>query len=199
MWWRTVEDEIRNRRSSWNEVNKIAGDHNTWKLFMAALCSTRSKRTWKLWFHENKYMPHLKSSQFFSYAQIQALPVIRQFIQTNIFRTSFSAHFKHCSFIYTYRHITANTIVLNVYVFVLFSSTSIISSVTPASHLIHLTVWAPRLIVVWAYLDLYFKHIIKPLAEYKFRDYLMIVSQLQALCNVQQWNALMSKSDHVFN
>ena len=104
---------------------------------------------------------------------------------------------KHCSQTYTYRHITANTVVLNVYMFVLFSSTSIIASVTPASHLIHLTVWAPRLIVVWAYLHLYFKYIIKPQAEYKSRDYLMFVSQLQALCNVQQWDAEMARSGHI--
>ena len=41
-WRRTVEDEIRSTRS-WNEVKGIAGDRNTWKLFMAALCTTRSK------------------------------------------------------------------------------------------------------------------------------------------------------------
>jgi hypothetical protein len=41
MWRRTIEDEI---RRSWNEVKGIAGDHNAWKLFMDALCSTRSKR-----------------------------------------------------------------------------------------------------------------------------------------------------------
>jgi hypothetical protein len=29
---------------SWNEVKRIAGDHNAWKLFMNALCSTGSKR-----------------------------------------------------------------------------------------------------------------------------------------------------------
>jgi len=43
---------------------------------------------------------------------------------------------------------------------------------------------------------LYFKHIIKPQAEYKFGDYSMIVSHLQALCNVQQWDAEMA-SGHV--
>jgi hypothetical protein len=123
--------------------------------------------------------------------------VMQRFIRTNIFRTSFPPHFKHCSYMHTYRHFTANAIVLNVYVFVLFSSTSIVSSVTPASHLIHLTVWAPRLIVVWAYLDLYFKHIIKPQAEYKFSDYSMIVSHLQAFCKVQQWDAEMARSGHV--
>ena len=44
-WRRTIKDEIRNTGRSWNEVKGIAGDHSTWKLFMDALCSTRSKRT----------------------------------------------------------------------------------------------------------------------------------------------------------
>jgi len=44
-WRRTIEDELRNTGRSWNEVKGIAGDHNAWKLFMDALCSTRSKRT----------------------------------------------------------------------------------------------------------------------------------------------------------
>ena len=43
-WRRTIEDEIRRARKSWNEVKGIAGDRNAWKLFMDALCSTRSKR-----------------------------------------------------------------------------------------------------------------------------------------------------------
>ena len=43
-WQRTIEDEIRNTERSWNEVKGIAGDRNTWKLFMDARCSTRSKR-----------------------------------------------------------------------------------------------------------------------------------------------------------
>jgi hypothetical protein len=43
-WRRTIEDEIRNTGGSWNEVKGIAGDHNDWKLFMDALCSTGSKR-----------------------------------------------------------------------------------------------------------------------------------------------------------
>ena len=43
-WRRTLEDEIRSTRRSWNEVKGIAGDRNAWKLFMGALCSTRSKR-----------------------------------------------------------------------------------------------------------------------------------------------------------
>ena len=43
-WRRTIEDEIKSTRRSWNEVKGIAGDHNAWKLFMDALCSTRSKR-----------------------------------------------------------------------------------------------------------------------------------------------------------
>ena len=44
-WRRTTDDEIRNTGRSWNEVKEIAGDRNAWKLFMDALCSTRSKRT----------------------------------------------------------------------------------------------------------------------------------------------------------
>jgi hypothetical protein len=44
MWQRTIEDEIRNTGRSWNEVKGIAGDHNASKLFMDALCSTRSNR-----------------------------------------------------------------------------------------------------------------------------------------------------------
>lgn len=35
---------------------------------------------------------------------------------------------------------------------------------------------------------------IKPQAEYKFWDYSMLVSQLQALCNVQQWDAELGRS-----
>jgi hypothetical protein len=41
---KAIEGEIRNTGKSWNEVKGIAGDRNTWKLFMDALCSTRSKR-----------------------------------------------------------------------------------------------------------------------------------------------------------
>jgi hypothetical protein len=44
-WRGTIEDEIRSTGRSWNEVKVIAGDHKAWKLFMDALCSTRSKRT----------------------------------------------------------------------------------------------------------------------------------------------------------
>jgi hypothetical protein len=44
-WRRTIEDEIRETGRSWNEVKGIAGDRNAWKLFIDALCSTRSKRT----------------------------------------------------------------------------------------------------------------------------------------------------------
>ena len=44
-WRRTIEDEIRGTGRSWNEVKGIAGDRNAWKLFMDALCSTRSNRT----------------------------------------------------------------------------------------------------------------------------------------------------------
>jgi hypothetical protein len=42
-WRRTIEDEIRITGRSWNEVKWIAGDRNAWKLFLDALCSTRSK------------------------------------------------------------------------------------------------------------------------------------------------------------
>jgi len=42
-WRRAIEDEIKSTRS-WNEVKGIAGDRKAWKLFMAAPCSTRSKR-----------------------------------------------------------------------------------------------------------------------------------------------------------
>jgi len=42
-WRRTIEDEIRSTKRSWNEVKRIAGDRNAWKLFMDALCSTSSK------------------------------------------------------------------------------------------------------------------------------------------------------------
>ena len=41
-WCRTIEDEIRSTGRSWNKVKVIAGDYNVWKLFMDALCSTRS-------------------------------------------------------------------------------------------------------------------------------------------------------------
>ena len=44
MWRRTIEDEIRNTGISRNEVKGTAGDCDAWKLFMGALCSTRSKR-----------------------------------------------------------------------------------------------------------------------------------------------------------
>jgi hypothetical protein len=44
-WRRTIQDEIRGTRRSWNEVQGIAGDRINWKLFMDAPCSTRSKRT----------------------------------------------------------------------------------------------------------------------------------------------------------
>jgi len=43
-WRRTIEDEIRGTRRSWNEVKGIAGDRNAWKLFMDVLCFTRIKR-----------------------------------------------------------------------------------------------------------------------------------------------------------
>jgi len=41
-WQRTIENEIRNKGRSWNEVKGIAGDRNAWKFFMDVLCSTRS-------------------------------------------------------------------------------------------------------------------------------------------------------------
>jgi hypothetical protein len=41
-WRRTIQDEIRSTRRSWNEVKGIAGDRNAWKLFIDAVCSTRS-------------------------------------------------------------------------------------------------------------------------------------------------------------
>jgi len=42
-WRRTIEDEIRNTGRSWNEVRGLDGDRNAWKLFMDALCSTRTR------------------------------------------------------------------------------------------------------------------------------------------------------------
>jgi len=45
-WRRTIEDEIRSTRKSWNKVKGIVGDRNAWKLFMDAECSTRSERIW---------------------------------------------------------------------------------------------------------------------------------------------------------
>ena len=48
-WRRTVEDEIRSTKNSWNEVKGTAGDRNAWKLFMDALCSTWIKMTWWWW------------------------------------------------------------------------------------------------------------------------------------------------------
>jgi hypothetical protein len=45
-WRRTIEEEIRGTGRSWNEVKGTAGDRNAWKLFMDALCSTRSKKTY---------------------------------------------------------------------------------------------------------------------------------------------------------
>ena len=42
-WRRTIQGKISIGRS-WNEVKGIDGDRNAWKLFMDALCSTRSKR-----------------------------------------------------------------------------------------------------------------------------------------------------------
>ena len=44
-WPRTIEDEIRSKRRSWNEVKGIAGDRNVWELFMVVLRCTRSERT----------------------------------------------------------------------------------------------------------------------------------------------------------
>jgi hypothetical protein len=42
---RTTKDEIRSTRSSWNKVKRIAANRNAWKLFMDALCFTRSKKS----------------------------------------------------------------------------------------------------------------------------------------------------------
>jgi hypothetical protein len=42
-WQKTTEDEIRNIGRTCNEVKEIAGDRSIWKVFMDALCSTRSK------------------------------------------------------------------------------------------------------------------------------------------------------------
>jgi len=39
-----IEDETRNTGRSWNAVKGIGGNRNAWKLFMDALCSTKSKR-----------------------------------------------------------------------------------------------------------------------------------------------------------
>jgi hypothetical protein len=43
-WRRTIEDEIINTGRSGNEVKGIAGERNSWKVFMHALCATSSKR-----------------------------------------------------------------------------------------------------------------------------------------------------------
>ena len=43
-WRRTIEDERRSTRRSWNEVKGIAEDRNAWKLLMDAMRSTRNKR-----------------------------------------------------------------------------------------------------------------------------------------------------------
>ena len=43
-WRRTIEDEARGTVKSWNKVKGIDGDRNAWKIFVAALCFTRSKR-----------------------------------------------------------------------------------------------------------------------------------------------------------
>jgi hypothetical protein len=44
MWRKTIEDNKKYRKTR-NEVKGTAGDCNTWKLFMDALCSKRSKKT----------------------------------------------------------------------------------------------------------------------------------------------------------
>jgi hypothetical protein len=44
VWRRAIKDEIRSTGRSQNEIKGIAGDHSASKLFMDALCSTRSKR-----------------------------------------------------------------------------------------------------------------------------------------------------------
>jgi hypothetical protein len=43
-WRMTIGDEIRNTGRTWNEVKRTAGDPSAWKLFMEAMCSTRSER-----------------------------------------------------------------------------------------------------------------------------------------------------------
>jgi hypothetical protein len=45
LWRRTIKGEIRGTGRSWNEVKRIAGYRNAWKLFMDSVCSTRSERT----------------------------------------------------------------------------------------------------------------------------------------------------------
>jgi hypothetical protein len=37
MWRRTIEDEVRATRRSWNEVKGIAGDHINWKLHVSPM------------------------------------------------------------------------------------------------------------------------------------------------------------------
>jgi hypothetical protein len=44
-WRRAIKDEITNTGRSWSEVKGMTGDRNAWKLFMDAMCSTRSKKT----------------------------------------------------------------------------------------------------------------------------------------------------------
>jgi len=64
-WRRTVEDEIRSTRRSWNEVKGIAGDRNAWKLFKDALGSARSKRIWWWWCNgRSKSLNNSASIQF---------------------------------------------------------------------------------------------------------------------------------------
>jgi hypothetical protein len=65
MWWRTTEDEIRNTGKSWNEVKRIAGDCNACKLFMDALCSTRSKRSWWWSYTDTHLSSFLYIQEFF--------------------------------------------------------------------------------------------------------------------------------------
>jgi len=43
-WRRAIEDEIRSKRRSWNEVKGTAGDSKGWKIFMDALCCKGSGR-----------------------------------------------------------------------------------------------------------------------------------------------------------
>jgi len=44
-WRKKIEVQIGSTGRSWNEVKGTAGDRNTWKLFVDALCSTRSNGT----------------------------------------------------------------------------------------------------------------------------------------------------------
>ena len=59
-WRRTIEDEIRSTRRSWNDVSGIAGDRTGRKLSTDPLCSTRSERIWRL---QNIYRNSIMNSR----------------------------------------------------------------------------------------------------------------------------------------